>query len=516
MNAAENYVMGIDGGTESIRVGLFDLSGNIIATAQEPYQTYFPHPGWAEQDPDEWWRSLCAATNRLLHETKIPPAGIKAVGLDATCCTVVLLDQNMRPLRKALLWMDVRSDQEAKFIADSGHPALKYNGFGNVSAEWLPCKALWVKRHEPAVYRNSKAVCEYLDYMNYRLTGKYIGSINNASIRWYYDDEADGFPPSFYEKIELEDLIAKFPAKILDLGDAIGPLTQSAAADLGLKAGTIVAQGGADAFIGLIGLNVVKPGRIAFITGSSHLHLGLSEHAFHRKGIFGTYPNSVIRGLHSVEGGQISTGSIIQWFKRNFLKGYEKEAQELNLSLYDFMGQKAEKIPLGSEGLILLDSFQGNRTPLVDPNLRGAIWGLSLSHKPEHIFRAIMEGIAYGTEFIFRKFREAGYQVSEIFACGGATRSPLWMQIHSDVSGIPIQIPEVQDAPLLGSAILAAVAAGLQASIEEAARNMVRIRDRVEPNLKNHEEYRYFVDCYTDTYAQLSELMHRMSRKLAP
>jgi len=516
MNAAEEYVIGIDGGTESIRAGLFDLKGNVVATAQEPYQTHFPHPAWAEQAPDDWWRSLCTATRRLLNETKIPPAGIKAVALDATCCTVVFLDRNMRPLRRALLWMDVRAAQEAKFIADSGHPALKYNGFGNVSAEWMPCKALWVKRHEPDVYRDSLAICEFLDYMNYRLTGEYVGSINNVSIRWYYDDEAGGFPQSFYEKIQLEDLIAKFPRKILNLGDPIGPLTQSAAADLGLKTGTIVAQGGADAFIGLIGLNVVKPGRIAFITGSSHLHLGLSEHAFHRKGIFGTYPNAVIRGLHSVEGGQISTGSIIQWFKRHFLAGYEKEAADQNLSLYDYIGRLAEQVPLGSEGLILLDSFQGNRTPLVDPNLRGAIWGLSLSHKPEHIFRAIMEGIAYGTEFIFRKFREAGYQVSEIFACGGPTRSRLWMQIHSDVSGIPIQIPEIQDAPLLGSAILATIAAGLHATIEEAARHMVRIRDRVEPNPENHEAYQYFVDCYTQTYAQLSDLMHDMSRRLAP
>jgi len=302
----------------------------------------------------------------------------------------------------------------------------------------------------------------------------------------------------------------------VNLGDPIGPLTQSAAADWGRKTGTIGAQGGADAFIGLIGLNVVKPGRIAFITGSSHLHLGLSEHAFHRKGIFGTYPNAVIRGLHSVEGGQISTGSIIQWFKRHFLAGYEKEAADQNLSLYDYIGRQAEQVPLGSEGLILLDSFQGNRTPLVDPNLRGAIWGLSLSHKPEHIFRAIMEGIAYGTEFIFRKFREAGYQVSEIFACGGPTRSRLWMQIHSDVSGIPIQIPEIQDAPLLGSAILATIAAGFHATIEEAARHMVRIRDRVEPNPENHEAYQYFVDCYTQTYAQLSDLMHDMSRRLGP
>jgi FGGY-family pentulose kinase len=510
MYTEESYIMGVDGGTESLRVGIFDLDGDLKASSQEPYKTFFPQSGWAEQDPEEWWQAFRVATKKLLKDTKISPESIKGIGIDATCCTVVFLDNHMKPLRKALLWMDVRSGQEAKLIADTGHPALKYNGFGNVSAEWMPCKALWVKRHQPDIYRNSAAICEYLDYINYRLTGKYVGSINNASVRWYYDDVEGGFPASFYQTIGLEDLIPKFPEMVLDMGNPIGPLIPSAADELGLKAGTMVAQGGADAFVGMVGLNVIRPGRMAFITGSSHLHLGLSEQAFHKKGIFGTYPNSVVRGLHSVEGGQISTGSIIQWFKRGFLGGYEKEAEALGVSLYDLMGEKAGKLPLGSDGLILLDSFQGNRTPLVDPNLRGAIWGLSLSHKPEHIFRAIMEGIAYGTEFIFRQFREAGYSVSEIYACGGATRSKLWMQIHSDVSGIPIQIPEVQDAPLLGSAILAAVAAELHPTLEDAANQMVRIRDRVEPVPDHHEAYTFFVERYIDTYAQLADSMHKM------
>jgi FGGY-family pentulose kinase len=514
MSGEDVFVIGVDGGTESIRVGLFDLDGKLKAACHGSYPTSFPQPGWAEQDPEQWWECLCTATKTLLHESRIPPERIKALALDATCCTVVFLDRHMRPLRNALLWMDVRANREAEFIAESAHPALKYNGHGNVSPEWMPCKALWIKRHEPDIFKSAKAICEYLDYMNYRLTGVYAGSINNASIRWYYDDTEEGFPAGFYETIGLEDLIPKFPQKIFDMGKPIGRLTRSAALDLGLKEGTLVAQGGADAFVGMVGLNVIKPGRVALITGSSHLHLGMSQHALHRKGIFGSYPNAVIRGIHTVEGGQISTGSIIQWFKRQFLRGYEKEAEGSNISLYDVMGQRAEKVPIGSEGIIVLDSFQGNRTPLVDPKLRGAIWGLSLSHRPEHIFRAIMEGVAYGTEFIFQTFREANYDVSEIFACGGATRSRLWMQIHSDVSGLPIQVPEVQDAPLLGSAILAAVASELYPSIDFAASRMVRFATRIDPNKDNHHAYRFFVDQYIATYGQVSELMHRMTDKM--
>lgn len=515
MKTEETFIIGIDGGTESIRVGLFDLEGRLVLARSQAYKTYFPQSGWAEQDPAEWWKALCSATNKLIKDSAVSPSSIKGIGIDATCCTVVFLDKSKRPLRNALLWMDVRSAREARFIADCGHSALKYNGYGNVSAEWMPCKALWVKRNQPDTYRKADAVCEFLDYMNYRLTGEYVGSINNASVRWYYDEDQGGFPQSFYEAIELEDLVAKFPSRVLDMAVPLGNLTTSAAAELGLKEGTLVAQGGADAFVGMIGLNVVNPGQLAFITGSSHLHLGLTTQDFHQKGIFGTYPNAVIRGLHAVEGGQISTGSIIQWFKSQFLQGLEKDAAASDMSIYEFLGQKAEKLEIGSEGLIVLDSFQGNRTPLVDPDLRGAIWGLSLRHRPEHIFRAIMEGVAYGTEYIFRTFREAGYEVTEIVACGGATRSRLWMQIHSDVSGIPIQIPEVQDAPLLGSAILAAVASGLYPTIQEGAQKMVRIKDRILPDPNNYETYQFYVDQYIQTYDRLTECMHKMIAKTA-
>ena len=189
MTNQDLFVIGIDGGTESIRVGLFDLEGNLILTRQRPYETHFPQSGWAEQNPEDWWSALKGAMSELLSDSDVAPETIKGIGFDATCCTVVFLDQMMNPLRNALLWMDVRANREAQFIAESGHPALKYNGFSNVSAEWMPCKALWVKRHEPEVFSNAATVCEYLDFINYRLTGRKTASINNASVRWYFDDD---------------------------------------------------------------------------------------------------------------------------------------------------------------------------------------------------------------------------------------------------------------------------------------------------------------------------------------
>ncbi len=514
-NLTGPYVIGIDGGTESIRVGLFDLQGNLLLSRSSAYETFHPHSGWAEQDPESWWKSLREAMADLLKSDGVNPEEIKGICADTTCCTVLFLDHNMRPLRNALLWMDVRAAREARFIADSGHAALKYNGYGNVSAEWMPCKALWVKRNEPDIYQESSTVCEYQDFLNYRLTGNRTASINNASVRWYYDDENGGFPEGFYKTIDLEDVLDKFPSNVLDMDRPVGYLCAEAASQLGLREGTVVAEGGADAFVGMIGLNVIEPGRLAFITGSSHLHLGMSPKPFHSKGIFGTYPNSVIRGQHTVEGGQISTGSILKWFGSNFLGRETEQSEKIGQGLYQMMDERAHKITPGSEGLMVLDSFQGNRTPLVDPKLRGAVWGLSLRHRPEHVYRAILEGIAYGTEFIFQKFREAGYEAKEIFACGGPTRSRLWMQIHADVSNIPINIPKVQDAPLLGSAVLAAVAAGLYPSVKAAAENMVHVSDRIVPDSKNHETYRFFVKQYIKSYQQLAGLMHETTDYIA-
>ena len=509
------YVMGIDFGTESVRVGIFDLTGKPIAFASEPYPLYHPHPGWAEQKPEDWWKALVQASHKALAQSSVNPKAIVGLGADTTSCTVVVLDENFKPLRPAIIWMDVRSAEQARRIAASEHPALKYNGFGSVSAEWMPCKALWIKENEPEVYTRSKHIGEFTDWLTYRLTGEWTGSINNTSIRWYYDRAEGGWPTDFYEKIGLGDLIAKFPSRILDLGDVAGRLQPDVAEKLGLSSGIPVAQGGADAFVAMVGLNVLQPGKMAFITGSSHLHLGQSAVPLHAQGIFGAYTDAVVPGQFTVEGGQVSTGSVIKWFKDNFCGNEAHEAKARGVDIYTILTEKAEQVPIGSEGLIVLDYWQGNRTPYVDPEARGIVRGLSLKHTTGHLFRAIIEGIAYGTEHILRTFRQNGYQVEEMVAAGGPTKSDFWMQIHSDVSNVPITLTEVPDAPALGSAILGAVAAGLFPDVSSAADAMVRVKRRIEPNKERHQAYQFFVDQYINTYPPLQSMIQETVRHVA-
>ncbi len=505
------FFLSLDFGTESVRGAVFDQKGKMIITDVVAYKTYFPHPGWAEQYPDDWYHSFIQAVKRIVQNIDVDMESIIALTVDTTSCTVVALDQEFNPLRNALLWMDVRSFNQAERIAQSGMDALKYNGFGSVSAEWMPPKVLWIKENEPEIYAKASYFCGFQDWINYKLTGKYVGSINNATIRWYYDSRTGGFPADFYRAIGLEDIVDKFPRDILALGTPIGKINSEVAKNTGLSQNILVVQGGADAYIGVIGLGATKPGRLAFITGSSHLMIGHTEREFHKLGIFGGFPDAVMPGFWVVEGAQISTGSILKWFKENFIGGrYEREAEKRGLPLYDYFNQLAASLPIGSEGIIVLNYWQGNRNPLTDSQARGVIWGLSLKHTPVHIYRAIMEAVSYGTEHIMRYFREAGFIPEEVYACGGATKSEFWMQMQSDVLGIPINLTEEPNAPLLGDAILAAFGAGVYSSIDEAAKRMVRIKKRIEPVRENTEEYRYFVDKYIETYPPLRELMHDM------
>ncbi len=511
MKSEDVYFLTVDFGTESVRGALFDDAGKIVYTAARAYKTYFPEPGWAEQKPSEWWDSFLYVVKNITDNSGVSAESIVSMAVDTTSCTVLALDKDFKPLRNAIIWMDVRAFRQADKISESGMEPLKYNGNGSVSAEWMPCKALWIKENEPDLYKAARYICEFQDWINYQLTGEYVGSINNTTVRWYYEPRMGGWPALFYEKIGLGDVLQKFPENILELGKPIGKIKPEVAADTGLSGGTLVVQSGADAYIGILGLGAVKPGRLAYITGSSHLMLGHTEKGFSKKGIFGAFPDCVMPGLYVVEGAQISTGSVLKWFKDQFIcREYEHEAKKKGLSIYGYLNSLAEKIKPGSEGLILLNYWQGNRNPWTDSQSRGIIWGFSLKHTPVHVYRAIMEAVCYGTEHIMRYFKEAGFIPEEIYACGGATQSNLWMQIQSDVLGLPIYLTEEPNAPLLGDAILAAYGAGVYGSIEEAAACMVKIKEKIEPDMRNRDVYKYYVDKYIETYLRLKDLMHDM------
>jgi FGGY-family pentulose kinase len=506
------YVFGVDIGTQSLRAGLFDLAGNPLVFASQEYPVRHPMPGWAEQSPVDWWDALVGAVGRCVRDADVHPSEIVALSLDNASCTVAAIDEEGQPLRPALLWMDVRAHDQARRVTSTEDPILRYVG-DIESPEWMIPKAMWIKENEPDIYRRADKIVESIDWLNYKLTGRWVGCLNNVTCKWNYATPLGGWSGALLRDLDMEDLAVKWPAEVLPVAAPLAPLLPSVAKELGLGPDTLVVQGAIDAYAGMIGVNSLRPGRLALITGSSTCHLAVSEEALFDSMAWGPYPDAVVPGLWILEGGQVSTGSIVRWFAEQF--GPPDRAtgsQEEGIS-YGVLDGEAANVPPGSEGLVLLDYWQGNRSPLRDPLARGAIWGLTLRHTRSHVFRAIYEGTAYGTRHILEDLAGAGFLCSEMYACGGGTKSQLWMQIHADVCQLPIFITEVQEAMTLGSAICAAVGSGQYSSLTEAADNMVRIKTIVDPDPSEREVYDFYFQQYVATYPQLRHLMHKVSAR---
>ncbi|MGA4508181.1 FGGY-family carbohydrate kinase [Propionibacteriaceae bacterium G1746] len=511
VDSSDGFLMGIDFGTESVRVAIFDTKGTPVTFAATAYKTTHPRGGWAEQDPDEWLRCLEASSHKALSNAGIPAASIVGISFDATTMTVCALDENGGSLRPAIMWMDVRATQQAARAEGAGKFARLYNGNGTApsSAEWYPFKAAWLRENERETYDKAFRLIDAPDWITYQLTGEWTININSAAHRMYYNGDQGGWDHDFYEAIGCGDVFDKLPERVLHLGEVIGPLTPRAATLLGLRPGIPVAQGPADAWAGQIGLGVVTPGKMALITGSSHVLTGQSADPIHGAGFFGSYTDGVVKGQYTVEGGQVSTGSVLKWFKDNFARDIVHAADRTGLNVYDLLNQKSKDIPPGSDGLIVNEYFQGNRTPYTDGKARGIFWGLSLNHGLEHMYHAIQEGVCYGTAHNLRAMEAQGFKATEMVACGGATNSRGWMQMHADVTGVPITLTEVGDAVVLGSCMLAGVGAGVYSSIQEAADNMVKVTETIEPRADVHEEYKFYVDQYCDAYPALRDLVHK-------
>jgi FGGY-family pentulose kinase len=510
MTTNGTYVLGIDYGTESCRVAICDLEGRPLTFAATAYPTAHPHPGWAEQNPEDWWNALQASTHKALANSGVSPASIIGISYDATTLSMVAMDDRGTELRPAIMWMDVRATDQAARSNGSDSVARLYNGGGTAPAiaEWYPFKAAWLKENEPETYARAAHLVDAPDWVTYKLTGEWTTNINSAALRMYYNRDKGGWPVDFYETIGCGDVFPKIPERVVDLGRPVGALATIPAQLLGLRPGIPVAQGPGDAWAGQIGLGVLDPGSMALITGSSHVLTGQSATEIHGPGFFGAYTDGVVPGQYTVECGQTSTGSVLKWFRDNFAADLVQAAEKVGLNPYTILDERARAIRPGSDGLIVTEYFQGNRTPYSDSRARGIISGLSLMHTPAHMYKAILEAVCYGTALNIRSVEAAGMDVQRLVACGGATKSRDWIQMHADITGVPVTLTEVGDAVVLGTCMLAAVGAGAYASLNEAAGRMVHDIEVIEPDPERHEEYAFYVDRYAEQFQTLQPMLH--------
>lgn len=499
MATTNGLFIGVDFGTQSVRCGIVDSKGQVITACETAYQTQYPAPGWAAQDPAEWLKSfdeaLLQCVRQVDHNTL---DNIKGLSLCTTASTVLPVSRDGKPLTDALLWMDNRAKEEAAYINNKKHEVLKYCG-GEVSVEWMMPKMLWVKNHQPDIYESMDRFVELLDFVNHHLTGEWCSSICQATCKANYVKDYGEWVEDYYESIGLDS--GKLSKNVLKLGEPVGRIRKELAERYSLPLDLNVYQGGTDAHVAMLGLGIYKPGDMSIVMGTSFVHLAFGKQPVFLDGIWGPYNDPVVPGLFCFEGGQVSAGSITKWFLREF--GITGDNGYLEMT------KEAEKIQPGSDGVITLDYFQGNRTPYKDPKAKGVLYGLTLSHTRAHIFRSILESIAFGTKNIIDTIGQAELNIDNIVASGGVVKNPLWMKIISNVTQKPILLTKnSSNAGILGCAILAALGSGEYRGFEEAIQNMVQISATIEPDLNEYKKYEETYHNYLKMYQLLRPIMN--------
>jgi sugar (pentulose or hexulose) kinase len=484
-------VLGLDVGTESARAALFGLDGGLLAEGRAGYPTSFPAPGWAEQDPAPVWDAACAALRACL--AAAPRVVPQAFSLSATAVTAITVDEGNQPFGPALLWMDTRAAAEAAEITATGHPALWYTG-GHVSPEWMLPKALWLRRHQPDRYARARWLVELHDWIMFRLTGRWVLAAATASAEWGYDPDAGAWPEDLLAGLGLGDLTERWPAEVLAPGEAAGAVTPDAAAATGLPPGLPVFQGLMDSFAAALACDVFQPGRAAVSLGSSSSYMALTPQPVCDPRLLGPIRAALGPGTFLMQGGQTCAASLVRWFAAELGGGLGPAA----------LDAEAARVPPGSGGIIALDTWQGSRTPFRDPLRRGAFTGLALGHGRPHLYRAILEAVAYGGRQVTEALTSAGTRPRELVLTGGGSRSALWRQIHADVIGRPLlRLGQAQPAAL-GAAICAAAGLGAFPDLRSAAAAMSRVVPGAEPDPGTRQAYEPAFRAYQETARALA------------
>lgn len=523
----KKYALGLDYGTESGRAVLVDLTnGEVIATAVKNYadgviDEELPGLGiklekdWALQNPNDYVDVFIETVRNVLEETKgqIPVEDIIGIGVDFTACTVLPVKNDGTPLCNLpewrsnphswiKLWKHHAAQDEANRlneIAEKMEDSFLPRYGGKISSEWLFPKIWQVVNEAPDVYDAADKFIEAADWIIWQITGKETRNSCTAGYKGIWHKQK-GFPDqSFFKSLhpKLENVVdEKLSRTILPIGSKAGELTAEMAAKTGLPAGIAVAVGNVDAHVSAPAAGVVNPGALLLIMGTSTCDILLSDVERIVPGMCGVVDDGAVPGYFAYEAGQSAVGDVFAWFFEHAVpEAYHQEANKRAISIFDLLEEKASALKVGESGLLALDWLNGNRSILVNVDLTGCILGITLSTKPEEIYRTLIEATAFGQRLIIEAFEENGVPVKEIVACGGLPhKNKMLMQIYADIFGKEIAIAEHLQAPAIGSAMFGAVAAGKAAggydSIMEAAKNMAKVRDeKVKPTAANTEIY---------------------------
>ncbi|HKO53548.1 MAG TPA: FGGY-family carbohydrate kinase [Polyangiaceae bacterium] len=549
MNAeSASYFLGVDVGTGSARAGVFDASGVMLGNSSESIATFRPAEDFVEQSSDDIWRACGVAIRSALAAAGLRAEQVAGLAFDATCSLVALgkddspvtVSPTGRAEQNVIVWMDHRALAQAAAINETKHDVLRYVG-GSISPEMEMPKLLWLKQHLPESFSSAARFFDLPDFLSYRSTGNDSRSHCTTVCKWTYvghENQGRGaWSRSFFEQIGLGELLAddarRIGREVRPLGERVGLLCERSARELGLVPGIPVGVSVIDAHAGGIGLlGGALPGesldqasfetRLALIGGTSSCHMAVSQEARWVNGVWGPYYSAMIPGMWLTEGGQSATGALIDHVLQAHARYAEIEnlAKTRAISVYALLNERLAELSGTSatpgtltRDLHVLPDHHGNRSPRADPSLRGMVSGLKLSASVDSLaveYLATIQAIAHGTRHIIDTMNGNGYRISTVIATGGDSKNPIFLREHADATGSRILLPREPEAVLLGSAMLAACAAGRFASVVEAMTRMSAVSSVIEPNPAarafHDKKQRVFLRMHDDQLAYRREM----------
>ena len=471
--------LGMDVGTGGTRAVVVDQTGKLLSSASSMHVPFrSEHPGWAEQDPEDWWRAAQEVLRNVLAALPEPREPIAALALTGQMHGAVMLGDHGQVLRPSLIWCDTRTQPECDWITEKiGRERIIELTCNPALPNFTLTKLLWVKTHQPEIFAQIRHVLCPKDYVRYRLTGEFAMDVQEASgtllldvtrRRWSREvAQTAGIPESWLPRLfESPEICAR--------------VDEDAAVLTGLKAGTPVAAGAGDQGAGAVGMGILRPGSVSATIGTSGVvFAATAEPTKDPNGRLHTFCHAV-PGVWHVMGVTQSAGLSLKWLNETFFAGRD----------YDELDSQAGNIPACSEGLVWAPYLLGERTPHLDPYIRAAFAGIDAGHTAGHFVRAVLEGVAYSLKDSFTLFAELGIPVGDVRLGGGGARGKLWRRIQAGIYGLPVEVLVAEEGGAFGCALMAGVAAGHWANLDEACSQAIQVAKRIQPDEADVAAYR--------------------------
>lgn len=505
----KKYMIGIDIGSNGCKVTIVDEEGNVAGNAYQEYATYYPHPGWSEQEPREWYEALIITLKEAMENGTISPYQIVSIAIGAATHTLVLLDEKLEVLRPAILWTDKRTISQVEALRGAYGKEIFEETLHIVNVNWTLPYLVWVRENEPEVWKRAKKILMPKDYIRFKLTGV-LGTdwmdahgtlLFNVLKRKWSEKICDlvGIPTELLPPVDP-------PEKI------VGGLSKTAAKDLGLLEGTPVVTGTTDQASEAFGSGAIEPGQ-GIIKIATAGNVAVVTENPHPK------PLRVYAYFHIIPtrwytlAGTISCAVCYRWL-RDALCQEEIEASKMQGSNpYELMDRLAEKAPVGCEGLIFHPYLQG---AIWNPYLKADFVGITPRHRKEHFVRAVLEGVAFSLYNCVKELETLGVKIKDFRIIGGGAGSPLWRQIVCDTVGMKLLRPKIDDSSF-GTALIGGIGVGLFKTVEEAVNRCVQYVDVLQPNLRNHETYVKLFEVYrmiSEDLDEASKLLHHVLQEI--